>query len=91
MLYLVAYDICDDKRLRQIAKMMEAYGTRVQRSVFECSLSKQRLADLVHDSRMRMKKLEDKVQIYKLCRDCRDRFTLHSEAGLTRDPDVWIY
>ena len=63
MFYLVAYDISDDKRLREVAKLMEAYGKRVQRSVFECSLSKQRLADLVHVSKMRMNRLEDKVQI----------------------------
>ncbi len=91
MFFLVAYDICDDRRLREVAKVMKAYGHRVQRSVFECSLSTQRLAALVHDAKMRMNRLEDKVQIYKLCQDCRDRFSLHSDVELSADPDVWIY
>ena len=90
MFFLVAYDISDDRRLREIAKLMEAYGKRVQRSVFECSLSKQQIVGLIHESKMRMNRLEDKVQIYQLCRDCRDRFSLHSAAELSRDPDVWI-
>lgn len=37
--YLVVYDISDPKRLRRIAKAMESYGNRVQKSVFECNLS----------------------------------------------------
>jgi CRISPR-associated protein Cas2 len=90
MFFLIAYDICDDKRLREVAKLMEAYGKRVQRSVFECSLSKQRLAALVHESKIRMNRLEDKLQIYKLCQDCRERFSLHSDAELSPDPEVWI-
>jgi CRISPR-associated protein Cas2 len=90
MLYLVAYDIADDRRLREVAKMMEAYGNRVQRSVFECSLSRSQLAGLIHDSKMRMNKLEDKLQIYKLCEDCRERFSRHTDAEISRDPDVWI-
>jgi CRISPR-associated protein Cas2 len=33
--WLVLYDICDPKRLREIEKIVAAYGERVQRSVFE--------------------------------------------------------
>jgi CRISPR-associated protein Cas2 len=39
--YLVAYDIRDDRRLRQIASCMEGYGERIQYSVFVCDLSDQ--------------------------------------------------
>lgn len=37
--HLIAYDICDPVRLRQVCKVMEAYGTRLQYSVFLCDLS----------------------------------------------------
>ena len=33
--WLVIYDIRDSKRLRKVAKCMESYGMRVQKSVFE--------------------------------------------------------
>lgn len=39
MLYLVTYDICDAKRLRQISSLLRRYGLRVQKSVFECRIS----------------------------------------------------
>lgn len=37
--HLIAYDIADEKRLRRVAKVMEAYGERLQYSVFLCDLS----------------------------------------------------
>lgn len=37
--HLIAYDIADEKRLRRVAKIMEAYGDRLQYSVFLCDLS----------------------------------------------------
>jgi len=33
--WLILYDIRNEKRLRRIAKLMERYGERVQKSVFE--------------------------------------------------------
>lgn len=41
--YLVSYDIANPKRLRQVAKVLESYGTRLQYSVFECPLDDIRL------------------------------------------------
>lgn len=37
--YIVSYDISNDKRLRRVAKVVEAYGRRVQFSVFRCELT----------------------------------------------------
>jgi len=36
--YLVCYDICHPKRLRQVAKVCESFGQSLQYSVFECPL-----------------------------------------------------
>jgi CRISPR-associated protein Cas2 len=41
--FLVSYDICHPKRLRQVAKAMEGYGVRLQYSVFECALDEKRV------------------------------------------------
>jgi len=38
--YLVCYDICDDKRLRKVFKVMRAFGDHLQYSVFECQLTR---------------------------------------------------
>ncbi len=37
--HLIAYDIADPRRLRKVCKVMEAYGDRLQYSVFLCDLS----------------------------------------------------
>ena len=42
--YLVSYDICNPKRLRRVARVMEGFGVRLQYSVFECPLDGMRLA-----------------------------------------------
>ena len=42
--YLVTYDIRDDKRLRKVFKTLRNWGDHLQYSVFECQLN---LGDLV--------------------------------------------
>lgn len=37
--YLVSYDVADDKRLRRTYKKMRGFGDPVQYSVFRCELS----------------------------------------------------
>ena len=44
--YLVCYDIAHPKRLRQVAKTCEAFGSRIQYSVFECPLDDLRFQNL---------------------------------------------
>lgn len=46
-LYIVAYDISDQKRWRRIFKLMKGYGEWVQLSVFQCRLSPRQHAELV--------------------------------------------
>lgn len=43
---LACYDISDDKRRSQVAKICESHGTRVQYSVFECPLDELRFQAL---------------------------------------------
>ena len=37
--YLVCYDICDDRRLAKVHKIMRGFGDHLQYSVFECQLT----------------------------------------------------
>jgi CRISPR-associated protein Cas2 len=46
-LYIVTYDIGDQKRWRQVFKIMNGYGEWLQLSVFQCRLSRQRHAELI--------------------------------------------
>jgi CRISPR-associated protein Cas2 len=46
-LYIVAYDISDQRRWRRVFKVMKGYGEWVQLSVFQCRLTRQQHAELV--------------------------------------------
>lgn len=63
---VVSYDIPSNRRRYKVMKALEGFGTRVQYSVFECSLKPREIDDL----RKRMKKLivdeEDSVRFYFL-------------------------
>ena len=45
-LYIVTYDISDDKRWRRVFKLMHGYGRWLQLSVFQCRLTAARRAEL---------------------------------------------
>jgi len=45
-LYIVAYDIADQKRWRRVFKVMNGYGEWLQLSVFQCRLSRKRLVQM---------------------------------------------
>ena len=78
---LVTYDIADTdasgaSRLRRIAEVCEKYGQRVQFSVFECRLSKTRLARFVGEVEDIIDRERDSVLVY--------RFTGGIEAATLR-------
>lgn len=66
MLIVVAYDICDHKRLSRVAKICEEYGTRVQYSVFECHLDNDQFEELWLRLLEEIKEDEDRIVAYKL-------------------------
>ncbi len=75
---LVAYDVATDdaegrRRLRRVAKVCEAYGQRVQRSVFECMVNEAQLELLKHRLLLEMDLNQDSLRIYRL-REPRDRY-----------------
>ena len=39
MFYLVCYDVIHDRRRSRVSRLLEGYGLRVQKSVFECVLT----------------------------------------------------
>lgn len=45
-LYIVAYDIRDPARWRQVFRLMKGYGQWLQLSVFQCRLTGRRRADM---------------------------------------------
>lgn len=71
MLYVISYDLSNDRRRTRLAKILEGFGQRVQYSVFECDLTAQQYGIL----KRKMCKLivpdeGDSLRIYRLCAAC---------------------
>ena len=64
---LVAYDISDTRRLRKVARVCEAYGTRVQLSVFELQLKPGQLEIMQAQMRRIIDPRVDKIRYYRIC------------------------
>ncbi|WLD76277.1 CRISPR-associated endonuclease Cas2 [Mogibacterium neglectum] len=64
-LVLIIYDIIDNKRRTKMVKLLESYGTRVQRSAFEALINRSQYSKIIEG----IKKIisnEDNVRIYRL-------------------------
>lgn len=66
MLYLVCYDIVNDRRREKVAKLLQAYGIRVQKSVFECILDTEQLERLQKRLRRCLNAQQDQLRFYPL-------------------------
>jgi CRISPR-associated protein Cas2 len=70
MLTVVAYDITDQRRLRQIAKICEDYGLRVQYSVFECRMEADKFDKFWNELLDVADLSTDRLVAYKICVAC---------------------
>lgn len=64
LLYVVTYDIPDDKRRKKVADLLVGYGQRVQYSVFECVLDGKQYEEMQRRLKKRVKLAEDNVRFY---------------------------
>ncbi|MBF2056644.1 MAG: CRISPR-associated endonuclease Cas2 [Cyanobacterium sp. T60_A2020_053] len=66
-LWLICYDVRDDKRRTQLAKLLEQQCVRVQYSVFECPLDTKKLEFFLSSKWLKVLNLqEDSLRIYPL-------------------------
>ena len=70
-MYLISYDIENNKIRNKIAKTLEDYGKRVQYSVFECHIDSRgfdtlykKLADLMEEEE------KGNIRFYQICQSC---------------------
>ena len=90
MFYVISYDIPDDKRRSQLAKVLKGFGTRVQYSVFEAHLTRTQYADLKRAVDRVIDLSEDSVRYYALCSACADRVEVPAVGEVTSDPKTIV-
>jgi CRISPR-associated protein Cas2 len=91
MLFVVSYDIVDDKRRKELSDYLESYGVRVQYSVFETELNQSQIDQMIKGIKKRIKSDEDTVRIYPIADNLRDAIiTIGTDKGHFFDGSVII-
>lgn len=73
MLYVVAYDIPDDKRRTKVHRLLCGYGAWTQFSLFECWLTRRQLLELQAKLGRLLNEARDRVRLYPLCGACQGK------------------
>ena len=90
MFYVISYDIPDDRRRNQLAKVLKGFGTRVQYSVFEAHLNRRQYEDLKQAVDRLLEPSEDSVRYYALCSACVARAEVPAVGDVTSDPKTIV-
>lgn len=69
-LYVIAYDIPDDKRRTKVHRILKGFGEWTEYSLFECFLTKKELLMLKAKLYEYLDAREDRVRIYMICDTC---------------------
>jgi CRISPR-associated protein Cas2 len=72
-LYVIVYDIPDDKRRTKTHKLLCGYGAWTQYSLFECWLNPRQLIELRHKLQQIINSNEDNLRFYQLCGNCQTK------------------
>lgn len=75
---LIAYDVSTEtregrRRLRHVAETCVGFGQRVQKSLFECSLTAVQFEEVLHRLLAIIDENEDSLRVYRL-REPRERY-----------------
>ncbi len=88
MLWMIAYDITDDRIRRRVERRLLDHGERVQWSVFECALDGSTLARLRTDLARLIDHERDSIRYYPVCRWCETRLDWIGQGRRLDDPDL---
>ncbi|GAB4246397.1 MAG: hypothetical protein Kow00109_22460 [Acidobacteriota bacterium] len=89
MLYLVAYDIRNPRRLRRVARVCEDYGVRVEYSVFECDLPEELFQRMWRDLAAEIDPRVDALLAYRICGACVEK--IESMGAVARPERTLLY
>ncbi|MGK7876141.1 MAG: CRISPR-associated endonuclease Cas2 [Xenococcaceae cyanobacterium] len=85
-LWLVCYDVRDDKRRTKLAKLIEQRCERVQYSVFECPLKAKVLDELVKRWLKVLNLKEDSLRAYPLELKAKEQTKVYGVSELPYEP-----
>ncbi|MCK5855534.1 MAG: CRISPR-associated endonuclease Cas2 [Sulfurovaceae bacterium] len=91
--YVVAYDISNDKTRRKVGEALEAFGKRVNYSVFEIQVkSKAQMKGLEDELLKLLEPKHDSLRFYNLCQSCVEKsWSLGDEPAPFEQSGVYFF
>ena len=90
MFYVISYDVPDNRRRTQLAKVLKGFGMRVQYSVFEAHLTRSQFNEMKHAVARVIDTTEDSVRYYALCGTCATRIEVPARGRVTSNPETIV-
>jgi len=88
MFYLICYDVVLDRRRNRVAHLLEGYGMRVQKSVFECLLNDSQYEMLERKLTKYINAEEDQVRFYPMSAHTRRKVNILGQQPSRQIDDV---
>lgn len=88
--YLVCFDITDDKIRNRVGKLLQAHGDRVQKSVFEIVVKRPEELEVLRRKIRPLLEAGDDVRLYRLCAECRDQSQDADGGAIARFPAALV-
>lgn len=89
--WLILYDVKNAKRLRKVSKIIESYGWRVQKSVFESNADPLTIETLKARLNPEICPEEDFILIFEVCEkdwQKKEKYGKHGEGGIQNEKFV---
>ncbi len=84
-LYLITYDIANDRRRTKTHKILCGFGKWTQYSVFECYLNEKELILLQAKLENILDQQKDNLRIYHACQACQNKIETIGSSPPTED------
>ena len=88
--WLFCYDVSDTKRLHKVAKTLEKFGIRLQKSFFQIRASKEN-KEKVKKAILKILNLKyDRLNIYPICEKCYSKSEIVGKGVLVSTEEYFI-
>lgn len=87
---VISYDIVDDRRRTRLHKALKHLGDPVQKSVFECFLSKTELLKIQKIVAAIIDIKTDQVRYYYLCESCSKKIEAIGVSTILTNPKMFV-
>lgn len=89
-MYVLVYDVVDNRRRSRLHRALKDFGLPVQRSVFEFDLEAKEADRMMRRVEKLVDAEEDTVRLYRICASCLSETRILGEGNLGTDPDYYI-